>query len=57
MIYRRLGNVLMKEKYRLLLISNRHITNAKKKTIEGIRFGFEEEQARVYFDQWLKSLW
>ena len=59
MLWKRFGNVLMKERYRYTLMNIRCMTssNSKKKKIDGIPFQFDEEHAREYFEQWLKSLW
>ncbi|CAF3535988.1 unnamed protein product [Adineta steineri] len=47
-------NILLTGRCRPLVISYRLISNKK---YEGIRESFDEDQARLYFDQWLKSLW
>lgn len=44
-------------KSRLLINSYRFISNKSNKTYQGIREKFDETQARIYFDEWIKSLW
>ncbi|CAF3356025.1 unnamed protein product [Rotaria socialis] len=52
----------MKRSIKLLLIGRCRVSYycyrcVSNKRIEGIREKFDENQARIYFDKWLKSLW
>ena len=38
-------------------VSYRFASNKSNIKYEGIRMRIDENQARTYFDQWLKSLW
>ena len=42
---------------RSLLIYSRSISNKSNVKYEGIREKFDENEARLYFDKWIKSLW
>lgn len=44
-------------RYRSLFISYRFVSNESNKKYEGIKAKFDEDQARLYFDKWIKSLW
>jgi hypothetical protein len=37
--------------------SSRFVSNKSIQYYQGIREKFDENQARLYFDQWIKSLW
>ena len=55
----------MKGSYRLVLFGryrssfgyHRYVSNESIKKYKGIRETFDENQARLYFDKWIKSLW
>ena len=49
---------LLKAQYRPVFIFARLLSNVKSyEKIQGIRENFSEYEVRLYFDQWLKSLW
>lgn len=48
---------LFKNQYRSFIISTRLLSNNYHERIQGIHDNFSEYEARLYFDQWLKSLW
>jgi len=43
--------------HRPLIVCYRYVSNKSNKKYEGIRERFDENEARLYFDKWLKSLW
>ena len=49
--------LLLGGRYRSLFVFHRYISNKSNKKYEGIKEKFDENDARLYFDQWLKSLW
>jgi hypothetical protein len=54
---KRLFDLLLVGRYRSLFVSHRFISNKSTKKFEGIRERLVENEARLYFDKWLKSLW
>jgi hypothetical protein len=50
-------NVLSTARNRSLFIFSRLFSNKQHAKIEGIRENFSEYEVRLYFDEWLKSLW
>jgi hypothetical protein len=44
-------------RFRPLFVCCRFVTNKSNIKYEGIRERIDENQARLYFDKWLKSLW
>jgi hypothetical protein len=48
---------LFKEQCRSSFIFSRLFSNKNYEKIEGIRENFSEYEVRLYFDEWLKSLW
>jgi len=51
---KRSNNLLLFVRCYPSFISYRFISNKK---FEGIRERFDENEARLYFDKWIKSLW
>jgi len=54
---RRRINLFLFGRYDSLFVSYRFVSNKSNKNYEGIREKFDEDQARLYFDKWIKSLW
>jgi hypothetical protein len=54
---RRRINLVLFERYNPLFVSYRFLSNKSNEKYQGIREKFDEDQARLYFDKWLKSLW
>ena len=52
-----LVNFLSKGRFRSLSIFSRLISTKQTEKIEGIRDNFSDYEVRLYFDEWLKSLW
>jgi hypothetical protein len=52
-----LTSFLFKQQYRSLIIFSRLFSSKNYEKIEGIRENFSEYEVRLYFDEWLKSLW
>jgi hypothetical protein len=50
-------NFLSKARNRSLFIFSRLFSSKQHTKIEGIRENFSEYEVRLYFDEWLKSLW
>jgi hypothetical protein len=48
---------LFKVQYRSGFIFSRLLTSKPYDKIQGIRENFSEYEVRLYFNQWLKSLW
>jgi hypothetical protein len=53
----KMKTLLLSRRFRSLFVLHRYISNKSNKKYEGIKERFDENQARLYFDQWLKSLW
>jgi hypothetical protein len=48
---------LFREQCQTLLIFARLFSSKPNEKMEGLRENFSEYEVRLYFDEWLKSLW